>query len=193
MVIYIFSPHCLIEESWNIVVWHLDIKWDAQTWWLAVELCRGCPSTSCSCTYMASVPCVVSQVFSAWWWPGTRVDQEAASFWAGCMASNSTAVISELSVWCASLLFPSGLEQLNSSLFDVIRMCALCGGENKLQGLTVLLFLPLAPPMCGYVSILLCGQMRLRQSVSSCCVGINGPLSEPTISVQICLMHLGVG
>lgn len=68
-------------------------------------------------------------------------------------------------------------------------MCALCGGENKLQGLTVLLFLPLAPLMCGYVSILLCGQMRLRQMVSSCCVGINGPLLEPTISVQICLTH----
>lgn len=66
---------------------------------------------------------------------------------------------------------------MNSSPFDVIRMCAMCGGENKLQGLAVLLFLPLAPLMCGYVSILLCGQMRLRQSVSSCCVGINGPLS----------------
>lgn len=74
-------------------------------------------------------------------------------------------------------LFLSGLEQMNSSLFDVIRMCALCGGENKLQGLAVLLFLPLAPLMCGYVSILLCGQMRLRQSVSSCCVGINNSLS----------------
>lgn len=83
-------------------------------------------------------------------------------------------------------LFPSGLEQLNSNVFDVIRMCALCGWENKSQELTVLLFLPLAPLMCGYVSTLLCGQMRLRQSVSSCCVGINGPVLEPTISVQIC-------
>lgn len=76
------------------------------------------------------------------------------------------------------------LRQLNSNvIFDVIRMC---GGEHKLQGLTVLLFLPLALLMCGYVSILLCGQMRLQQSVSSCCVGINGPVLEPTLSVQIC-------
>lgn len=63
-------------------------------------------------------------------------------------------------------------------------MCALCGGENKLHGLSVLLFLPLAPLMCGYVSIPLCGQMRLRQSVSSC-VGISGPVLVPTVSVQI--------
>lgn len=39
----------------------------------------------------------------------------------------------------------------------------------------MLLCLPLAPLMCGYVSILLCGQMRLQQSVSSCFVGMNGP------------------
>lgn len=63
-------------------------------------------------------------------------------------------------------------------------MLALCGGENKLQGLTVLLFLPLAPLTCGYVSILLCGQMRLRQNVSSCCVGINGPVLEPTVAFK---------
>lgn len=37
-------------------------------------------------------------------------------------------------------LFLRGLGQLKSNLFDVIRMCALCGEENKLQELTVLVF-----------------------------------------------------
>lgn len=96
----------------------------------------------------------------------------------------------EFSIYCPSLFF-FHLEQLNSSLFDVISMCALCGGENKLEGLPVLLFLLLATLMRGYVSILLHGQMRLRQIVSSCCVGINGLALEPTVYLLF-LMHSGV-
>lgn len=90
------------------------------------------------------------------------------------MKAHSTAVISGVLEFGVCRVFTSGFERPMSNLFDVMRMCALCGGEDKLQGLAVLLLLPLAPLMCGYVSILLCGQMRLQQSVSSCCVEING-------------------
>lgn len=65
-------------------------------------------------------------------------------------------------------IFSSGLEKLNNSVFNVLVTCALCGG-GKLQGLIALLFLPLAPLLCGYVSILHGGQMSLWPSVSSCC------------------------
>lgn len=72
---------------------------------------------------------------------------------------------------------------LNCSIEIYLSMCALWWGEKKLQGLTVLLFLPLAPVMCGYISILLCGQMRLQQNVASCCVEINGLLFGHTICI----------
>lgn len=61
------------------------------------------------------------------------------------MESNNTAVFFlffflSLALSVHHYLFPSGLEQLSSHLFDAIRICASCGGEKKLQASAVLLF-----------------------------------------------------
>lgn len=95
------SPlHCLIEEPWCIVVWHLDIK------------CLLCVLVS----LQRHTEAVEHLLFMYIYGRGSlcrligilgltmaRDHRKLVYSGAGCTESNNAAVISELSIWCASL------------------------------------------------------------------------------------------
>lgn len=81
--------------------------------------------------------------------------------------------------------FPSGLEQLNSNRFDVIRMCALWRREQVAGADCALVF------AAGPSDVWLCKHPALwTDETAAKCVQLfcrkEWPMKEPTISVQIC-------